>query len=108
MQALTHCDVNVMNTRTTVSQLKGQFKSQFKGAMEDMSGKVQKANTHSTSSFTLRMRRVATVAPIVTTSPSNRGFVLEIPPTVVGGPPRTIAVLMAASTIHSAATAKPC
>ena len=43
MQALTHCDANVMSTRTTV----GQFKCQFKGAMEDMSGKVQNANTHS-------------------------------------------------------------
>ena len=42
MQALTGCDANVMSTRTTV----GQFKCQFKGAMEDMSGQVQNANTH--------------------------------------------------------------
>ena len=30
MQALTHCDANVMSTHTTA----GQFKCQFKGAME--------------------------------------------------------------------------
>ena len=42
MQALTHCDANVMSTRTTA----GQFKCQFKGAMEEMSGKVQNASTH--------------------------------------------------------------
>ena len=30
MQALTHCDANVMSTRTTA----GQFKCEFKGAME--------------------------------------------------------------------------
>ena len=37
MQTLTHCDVIVMSTRTTV----GQFKGQFNGAMECMSGKVK-------------------------------------------------------------------
>ena len=42
MQALTRCDANVMSTRTTA----GQFKCEFSGAMEDMSGKVQNANTH--------------------------------------------------------------
>ena len=42
MQALTHCDAIVMSTRTAVGQSKGQFN----GAMEDMSGKVQNANTH--------------------------------------------------------------
>ena len=36
IQALTHCDANVMSTRTTA----GQFKCEFKGAMEDMSGKL--------------------------------------------------------------------
>ena len=30
IQALTHCDANVMSTRTTA----GQFKCEFKGAME--------------------------------------------------------------------------
>ena len=41
MQALTHCEVIVMSTRTTV----GQFKGQFKGAMEESSGQGQKAST---------------------------------------------------------------
>ena len=42
IQALTHCDANVMSTRTTA----GQFKCEFKGAMEEMSQTVQNANTH--------------------------------------------------------------
>ena len=42
MQALTYCDAEIMSTRTAV----GQFEGQFKGAMEEMSGKVQNANTH--------------------------------------------------------------
>ena len=42
MQALTGCNANVMSTRTTV----GQFKCQFKGAMEEMRQKVQNASTH--------------------------------------------------------------
>ena len=42
MQALTHCNATFMSTRTAA----GQFKGQFKGAMEEMSGKVQNANTH--------------------------------------------------------------
>ena len=42
MQALTYCNAIVMSTRTTV----GQFKGQFKGAMEELSQKVQNANTH--------------------------------------------------------------
>ena len=42
MQTLTYCDATFMSTRTAA----GQFKGQFKGAMEDMSGKVQNANTH--------------------------------------------------------------
>ena len=41
-QTLTHCDAKVMSTRITA----GQFKSRFKGAMEEMSGKVQNASTH--------------------------------------------------------------
>jgi multimeric flavodoxin WrbA len=43
MQALTSCDAKIMSTRTAA----GQFKGQFKGAMEEMSGKVQNASTHS-------------------------------------------------------------
>jgi len=42
MQALTSCDAKIMSTRTAASQFKGQFK----GAMEEMSGKVQNASTH--------------------------------------------------------------
>jgi hypothetical protein len=42
MQALTFCDDEVMSTRTAA----GQFKCQFKGAMEELSQKVQNANTH--------------------------------------------------------------
>jgi Sec-independent protein translocase protein TatA len=42
MQTLTGCDAKVVSTRTAV----GQFKGQFKGAMEEMSQKVQNANTH--------------------------------------------------------------
>jgi flagellar hook-basal body complex protein FliE len=41
MQTLTYCDDKVMSTRTTA----GQFKGQFKGAMDEMSQKVQKAST---------------------------------------------------------------
>jgi hypothetical protein len=41
MQALTHCNANVMSTRTTA----GQFMCQFMGAMEELSGEVQKAST---------------------------------------------------------------
>jgi hypothetical protein len=36
MQALTYCDAKVMSTRTAAGQLKGQFK----GAMDESSGKV--------------------------------------------------------------------
>ena len=42
MQTLTYCDATFMSTRTAA----GQFKGQSKGAMEEMSGKVQNANTH--------------------------------------------------------------
>ena len=42
MQALTHCDAIVMSTRTTA----GQFKSQFKGAMDESSGKGSKMQAH--------------------------------------------------------------
>jgi len=42
MQALTHWDANITSTRTAV----GQFKGQFKGAMDEMSGKVQNASAH--------------------------------------------------------------
>ena len=42
MQTLTRCNATFMSTRTAA----GQFKGQFKGAMEEMSGKVQNANTH--------------------------------------------------------------
>ena len=43
MQALTYCDAKFMSTRTAA----GQFKGHFKGAMEEMSRKVQNANSHS-------------------------------------------------------------
>ena len=43
MQALTHWDANITITRTAV----GQFKGQFKGAMDNSSRKVQNANAHS-------------------------------------------------------------
>ena len=42
MQALTHWDASITSTRTAV----GQFKRQFKGAMEEMSQKVQNASSH--------------------------------------------------------------
>jgi hypothetical protein len=42
MQVLTCCNAKVMSTRTTA----GQFKSQFKGAMDEISQEVQNANTH--------------------------------------------------------------
>ena len=42
MRTLTYCDAKVMSTRTTA----GQFKCQFKGGMEELSQKVQNANTH--------------------------------------------------------------
>ena len=42
MQALTYCNAKVMSTRATA----GQFKGQFKGAMEEMPQTVQNANTH--------------------------------------------------------------
>ena len=45
MQALTGCDANVMSTRTTV----GQFKGQFNGAMDESSGKGSKMQAHITS-----------------------------------------------------------
>ena len=41
MQTLTYCDDKVMSTRTAA----GQFKGQFKGAMDEMSRKVQNAST---------------------------------------------------------------
>ena len=43
MQTLTICDAKVVSTRIAV----GQFKGQFKGAMEELSGKVQKASSKS-------------------------------------------------------------
>ena len=42
MQALTFWDAKVTSTCTTA----GQFKCQFKGGMEELSQKVQNANTH--------------------------------------------------------------
>ena len=42
MQTLTYCNAKITSTRTAV----GQFKGQFNGAMEDMSGKVENASTH--------------------------------------------------------------
>jgi len=44
MQALTHCNATFMSTRTAA----GQFKGQFKGAMDDSSRNVQNANAHLT------------------------------------------------------------
>ena len=41
MQALTGCDAKFMSTRTA----DGQFKGQFKGAMDESSGQGQKAST---------------------------------------------------------------
>jgi hypothetical protein len=46
MQTLTFCGTKIMSTRTAA----GQFKGQFKGALEELSGKVRKASTHSLSS----------------------------------------------------------
>ena len=43
MQTITYCDDKVMSTRTAA----GQFKGQFKGAMDNSSRKVQNANAHS-------------------------------------------------------------
>ena len=40
MQALTHCNATFMSTRTAA----GQFKGQFKGAMEEMSRQGKKAS----------------------------------------------------------------
>ncbi len=48
MQALTYCDAIVMSTRTTV----GQFKGQFKGAMDESSGKGSKMQAHISSGAT--------------------------------------------------------
>ena len=42
MQTLTYCNAKVVSTRTAV----GQFKGQFKGAMDEMSRKVQNASSH--------------------------------------------------------------
>ena len=42
MQTLTFCGTKIMSTRTAA----GQFKGQFKGAMEEVSQKAQKASTH--------------------------------------------------------------
>ena len=42
MQTLTFCNAKITSTRTAV----GQFKGQFNGAMEEMSGQGQKASTH--------------------------------------------------------------
>ena len=43
MQTITYCDDKVMSTRTAA----GQFKGQFKGAMDESSGNVQSANSYS-------------------------------------------------------------
>ena len=45
MQALTPCDAEVASTRTAV----GQFKGQFKGAMDESSGKGSKMQAHISS-----------------------------------------------------------
>eukprot|EP00964_Phaeocystis_antarctica_P063382 scaffold38033_cov69-Phaeocystis_antarctica.AAC.3 len=42
MQALTHCNTTFMSMRTAA----GQFKGQFKGAMEELSRQGKKASTH--------------------------------------------------------------
>ena len=44
MRALTYCDAEVMSTRTTA----GQFKGQFKGVLDERSRTVQKANKRQT------------------------------------------------------------
>ena len=44
-QALTHCGVKIMSTRTAV----GQFKGQFNGAMDESSGKGSKMQAHRSS-----------------------------------------------------------
>jgi len=41
VQALTHWDANITSTCTAT----GQFKGQFKGALDDTSRQVQKAST---------------------------------------------------------------
>jgi multimeric flavodoxin WrbA len=41
MQALTSCDAKVVSTRTSV----GQFKVQFKGAMERYTGSIWRENS---------------------------------------------------------------
>ena len=45
MKALTYCDAEVMSTRTTA----GQFKAQFKGAMDESSGKGSNMQAHISS-----------------------------------------------------------
>ena len=45
IQALTYCNANVMSTRTTA----GQFKCEFKGAMDESSGKGSKMQAHISS-----------------------------------------------------------
>jgi len=42
IQALTSCDAKITSTRTAA----GQFKGQFKGAIDENSGEVQDASTH--------------------------------------------------------------
>jgi hypothetical protein len=42
MQTLTFCDTKITSTRTAA----GQFKGQFKGAMDESSGNVRKASTN--------------------------------------------------------------
>ena len=42
MQTLTYCNAKITSARTAT----GQFKGQFKGAMEEMSQKVQNASSH--------------------------------------------------------------
>ena len=45
MQTLTPCNAKIMSTRTAV----GQFKGQFKGAMDESSGKGSKMQAHPSS-----------------------------------------------------------
>ena len=49
MQALTYCDAKITSTRTAV----GQFKGQFKGAMETCQGRFKcKHSAHATARHT--------------------------------------------------------
>ena len=60
IQALTHCDANVMSTRTTA----GQFKCEFKGAMDESSGKGSKMQAHISSGVVMDIAAFKVCHPV--------------------------------------------